>query len=152
MKRCAIKIGSDCTFFVDNVPSFVSGTGDLVSPVQIDLSKYFICIVHPQIHVDTKNAYSLITPHKPTNSLKQTILETQIQLWKETVVNDFEKPIFNLYPELSNIKNILYDSGALYASMTGSGSAFYGIFDKKPYLAEVLPACKIWTLQPNSVR
>jgi 4-diphosphocytidyl-2-C-methyl-D-erythritol kinase len=150
LKSYALQIGSDCTFFIDNKPALVSGRGDVINPIELDLNNYYISIVSPQIHVDTKNAYSLIKPHKKPYCLKETVFETPIQLWKEIVVNDFEEPIFKLHPELAEIKNYLYTKGAIYASMTGSGSALYGIFEKKPYLDEMLPSCKIWSNTPKS--
>ncbi len=149
LKVYASQIGSDCPFFIDNTPSFISGKGEIITPIQLDLSNYHTSIIYPQIHVDTKNAYSLITPHKQSRSLNDIISNTPIQSWRKTIFNDFEEPIFKLYPQLAEIKNCLYNSGALYASMTGSGSALYSIFEKKPYLAEVLPNCKIWTIPPK---
>lgn len=152
LKFFAAQIGSDCTFFMENKPCLVRGKGDVIEPIQLDLSNYYIAVIHPKIHVDTKNAYSLIIPHLPAHGLKQTTLNTPVQLWRKTLINDFEGPIFKLHPELAEIKQRIYDSGALYTSMTGSGSALYGIFDKNPYLAEVLPLCKIWTIPPQKVK
>jgi 4-diphosphocytidyl-2-C-methyl-D-erythritol kinase len=147
LKQYASQIGSDCTFFIENKPSFVSGTGNIIEPISLDLSQYYIVIIYPQIHVDTKNAYSLISPHKREKSLKEVIF-TPISTWREIIVNDFEAPIFQAYPQLADIKNGLYRHGAIYASMTGSGSALYGVFEKNPYLAEVYPSTKIWTTHP----
>ncbi len=150
LKIFASQIGSDCTFFVENKPSLVGGKGDVITPVELDLSKYYISIVYPQMHVDTKSAYSMVTPRKRKDSLQEIVLNTPIQSWKDKIVNDFEEPIFKAHPQLAEIKNILYNNGALYASMTGSGSALYGIFDKKPMLADTLPSCKIWTSEPKN--
>jgi len=147
LKSYASQIGSDCTFFIDNKPVLVSGIGNVINPVSFDLSKYYIYIVCPKIHVDTKNAYGLVTPHKKPYSLEQLAL-SPIQSWKGNIVNDFEEPIFNMYPDLAEIKNRLYTKGAVYASMTGSGSALYGIFKKKTYLSDSFPSCKIWTNSP----
>ncbi|HTA28526.1 MAG TPA: 4-(cytidine 5'-diphospho)-2-C-methyl-D-erythritol kinase [Bacteroidia bacterium] len=149
LKIFASQIGSDCTFFIENKPALVSGKGEVITPVQLDLSMYYISIVYPQLHIDTKNAYSLLTPRKRAHSLQEIVLNTPIQSWKEKVINDFEEPIFKAHSQLTEIKNILYTNGALYASMTGSGSALYGIFDKKPMLADVLPLCRIWTYEPK---
>ena len=147
LKLYASQIGSDCTFSIENKPAFVSGTGNIITPIKLDLSNYYIAIVYPQIHVDTKNAYSLIKPHKRKYSLKEAVL-TPIHTWKEMVINDFEEPIFKSHPQLAEIKNNLYNEGALYASMTGSGSALYGIFEKNPYIADKFPSCKVWTTHP----
>lgn len=149
LKLYASQVGSDCTFFIENKPALVNGRGDVITPIQLDLSRYYISIVYPQIHVDTKNAYNLITPGKKAYSLTEVILNEPIQLWKETVINDFEEPIFKSHPELAGIKSTLYNKGALYAAMTGSGSALFGIFEKKPSLSKVLPSCKIWTSIPQ---
>jgi 4-diphosphocytidyl-2-C-methyl-D-erythritol kinase len=148
LKLYTSQIGSDCTFFIDNKPALVGGKGDITTPVQLDLSKYYISVVYPQIHVDTKNAYSFITPHKKPYSLKEAAL-SPIHSWKENIINDFEEPIFKAHPQLAEIKNCLYNEGALYASMTGSGSALYGVFEKKPDIANALPSCKIWTTPPH---
>ncbi len=150
LKLYASQIGSDCTFFIDNMSSLVSGKGDVITPIPLDLSNHYISIIYPQIHVDTRNAYSLITPRKRAESLNQIILNSTINSWKEIIVNDFEEPIFNLHPELSQMKKRLYNEGAIYASMTGSGSALYGIFDKKPVLNDAFSSCKIWTIPPKS--
>ncbi len=152
LKNYAAQIGSDCTFFIENKPAIVTGTGNIITPIPLDLSSYYITIVYPQIHIDTKNAYCLITPKKRTNSLQEIALNMPVESWKDKVVNDFEEPIFKAYPQLAEIKNILYTNGALYASMTGSGSALYGIFDKKPVLNTMLPSCKIWTSQPKNAQ
>jgi len=148
LKSHASQIGSDCTFFIDNKPALVSGTGNITTPIQIDLSKYYISIVYPQIHIDTKNAYSLITPHKRPYSLRE-LIQTPIHAWKETIVNDFEEPIFKANRKLAEIKAFLYKQGAIYASMTGSGSALYGIFDKKPGLNTLPSSYKIWINSPQ---
>lgn len=147
LKIYASQIGSDCTFFIENRPALVTGTGNIINPISLDLNTYYIAIIYPQIHVDTKNAYSIITPHKRQNSLRDMI-QAPIATWKETIVNDFEEPIFKANPELAELKKLVYQQGALYASMSGSGSAIYGIFNKKPHL-EGLPATyKIWINSP----
>ncbi len=145
LKIYSSTIGSDCTFFLDNKPASITGKGDISMPIELDLSNYYISIVYPAIHVDTKNAYSLITPKKSSYSLKETILNLPVYKWKEKVINDFESPVFAAYPELANIKKMIYDKGALYVSMTGSGSALYGIFEEKPDLEDIFPEYKVWT-------
>ncbi len=144
----ASQIGSDCSFFIENRPSVVTGKGDIITPVNIDLSKYYITIVYPPIHVDTKNAYSHITPSEREYSLKDIVTSSPISSWKDAIVNDFEEPIFNIHPHLAEIKRQLYDEGALYASMTGSGAALYAIFEEKPNLAVKFPSCKVWITNP----
>ena len=96
-----------------------------------NLHGYYLCVVKPDVAVSTKEAYSAITPKKPAKSCRD-IVRQPIETWKEELVNDFEEPIFKMHPELAAIKQKLYDQGAVYASMSGSGSALYGIFKKEP--------------------
>lgn len=125
----AAKLGSDCPFFVYNSPMFVTGIGLELEPFQIDLSSYQIALVIPKIHVSTTLAYSLVNPKKPKIPLAE-ILSKPIENWKNNLINDFEEPVMEHFPALRNIKEKLYEQGAIYASMSGSGSAFYGIFHK----------------------
>jgi 4-diphosphocytidyl-2-C-methyl-D-erythritol kinase len=125
------QIGSDCAFFIKNKPVFASGKGDKFRDININLEKHHILLVKPEIHINTQIAYSLIKPDNNRNSLKE-IVEKPVTFWKNELVNDFEKPMFCRYPQLKAIKERLYREGAVYASMTGSGSALYGIFDKEP--------------------
>jgi len=143
LKIYASQIGSDCTFFIQNKPAVVSGVGNIITPIELDLSKYSTYLVYPQIHVDTKSAYSLVTPHKKPDSLHGLAL-SPIHTWKEKIINNFEEPVFKMHPQLAEIKNRLYNEGALYASMTGSGSALYGIFEKNIHPEIVFPSYKTW--------
>lgn len=123
----AMQIGSDCGFFILNKPCYVMGRGEVVQSIDVDLQGYFLVIVKPHIHVSTVEAYSMITPGLPLNDLSSSIASPP-EKWKDLVFNDFEKPIAEKFPVIQKIKSDLYDSGALYASMTGSGSAVFGIF------------------------
>jgi len=125
----AAQLGSDCPFFILNKPCFVTGKGEQMEAFSLDLSDYSIALIHPGIHIDTSWAFSEIKPYQPEKSLKQ-ILKQPLISWSSELVNDFEEPVLKEYPELIHIKKTLYESGALYASMTGSGSSFYGIFKK----------------------
>lgn len=125
----ASRLGSDCPFFVINKPAFAEGRGEILEPVPIDLSAYKFIIVNPRIHINTAKAFSGITPALPTKSLKE-IIQQPIDSWQNELVNDFEKPVFLQYPEIGIIKNKLYENGAVYASMSGSGSTVFGIFKK----------------------
>lgn len=124
----AMEIGADCPFFIYNQPMFASGTGTILEKNALCLSNYHIAIVKPDILISTKEAYSKCSPKIPSVNLKQKLTE-RISQWKEIITNDFESAFVNDYPELHDIKRKLYDFGAIYASMTGSGSAIYGIFD-----------------------
>lgn len=137
----ALQLGSDCPYFIINRPSFASGRGEFLEPVSLDLSGYSFLLVHPQIHVSTAEAFSLIRPGVPVDSLKQ-LVQQPITEWRDRVINDFETPLFEKHPVLAEIKNKLYQGGALFASLSGSGSSIYGIFEKNSvpsWLAEELP-------------
>ncbi|SRR5579871_4679867 len=125
----ASQLGSDCPFFIVNKPSFASGRGEILKEIQLDLSGYSFLLVHPDIHIHTSWAFSQPRISEKYSSIKEIIAQP-IFTWKEKLANDFEKVVFEKYPELKIIKEQLYSAGALYASMTGSGSAFYGIFEK----------------------
>lgn len=125
--KMANVLGADCPFFIINSPVFAEGTGDIISDVSLDLSDYWIAIVKPDISVSTRDAFSYVVPSTPEISLKE-IIRMPVDAWKEYMVNDFENSVFRKYPELKKIKEHLYEKGAIYASMSGSGSSFYGIF------------------------
>ncbi len=123
----ALQLGSDCPFFIINTPAFATGRGEILKPINVNLDGYSIVIVNPGIAISTKLAFSLITPKVPDTNMEAIICEP-VTSWKEKLINDFEQPIFNSFPELANIKETLYQKGAVYASMTGTGSTVYGIF------------------------
>lgn len=131
MQALASELGADCAFFINPVPSFATGIGEKLTTVDLDLSKYTLAIVKPPLKISTKEAFSRITPKHPQKHCLDIITQP-LETWKEELVNDFEQSIFHIYPETAYIKRTLYDIGAIYASMSGSGSAFYGIFDHKP--------------------
>lgn len=135
MVEYAAELGSDCSFFIRNHVAFGEEKGDILTPVNIDLSAYKIVIVVPEIHVNTRDAYKWMdenkkdnTNHHPFNQHRNIPLET----WKEELVNDFEIPVLSRHPEIRKIKELLYSKGAIYSSMTGSGAAVYGIFTDSP--------------------
>jgi 4-diphosphocytidyl-2-C-methyl-D-erythritol kinase len=125
----ALLLGSDCPFFMINKPALAEGRGEILEPLSLDLSSYKFIIINPGIYINTAKAFSGITPALPAKSLKE-IIDKPIDTWKDELINDFEKPVFLQYPEIEVIKNKLYDDGAVYASMSGSGSTVYGIFKK----------------------
>jgi len=135
LQKYAKKIGSDCAFFIENKPKFCYKKGDSFKNSNVDLSGKYILLIFPEIHVSTAEAYRGIVPTKPENMLKE-IIKQPITDWKYLMKNDFEETIFQLYPELNEIKKLLYSVGAIYASMSGSGSTMYGIFEKKIILSE----------------
>lgn len=134
MERYAARLGADCAFFIEAEPAYAEGIGDVLMPADGpdgNLQGYYLCVVKPDVAVSTKEAYSAITPKKPAKSCRD-IVRQPIETWKEELVNDFEESIFKMHPELAAIKLKLYDQGAAYASMSGSGSALYGIFKEEP--------------------
>jgi len=125
----ALNLGSDCPFFIYNTPQFAKGRGENMTSVQLDLSDYSIHIICPGIHVSTAAAFKTIIPKAAAFNL-YTIADIAIDDWKHHIQNDFEGPVFQQHPEIGAIKSELYKQGAIYASMSGSGSAVYGIFKK----------------------
>ncbi len=136
LEKIASELGADCPVFIKNKPVFASGIGNVFSPIKLSLKDYFLLLVKPDIHVSTPEAYSLVTPQMPEKSLKELICEP-ITSWRNSIKNDFEKSVFSRYPEIETIKKQMYDAGALYASMSGSGSSVYGIFETPPYEKDV---------------
>ena len=132
--RIVSGLGSDCAFFIKNLPVFAVGKGDEFTGMDIDLSGYYILAVHPSIHSNTKEAYEGLAPGSPAYDLKAVIAQKPVRAWKDLVVNDFEASLFKKHPEIKALKDQLYAAGALYASMSGSGSAVFGIFEKDPNL------------------
>ena len=127
LEKYAARIGADCAFFIRNKPAFATGIGNILTPADISLAGYTLVLVKPEIHISTKDAYAQVTPTKPTLSIKE-IVQLPLSEWRTLLVNDFEKSVFAKYPEMQSIKEKLYDIGAEYASMSGSGSTFFGIF------------------------
>lgn len=125
----ALQLGSDCPFFIYNTPCFAGGRGEQLKPVSLDLSGYEIRIHDPGIHIRTAAAFKAVTPKHPPFDLHK-LPETRPEEWKEFLSNDFEEPVFQLHPQLAALKERFYEEGAVYASMSGSGSAIYGIFPK----------------------
>ncbi len=127
LMQYALTLGSDCPFFILNSPAYATGRGEILKTIHVNLDGYTIVIVNPDITISTKLAFSLITPKVPDTNLEAIICEP-VSTWKDNLINDFEEPIFNSFPEIANIKQTLYQKGAVYASMSGTGSTVYGIF------------------------
>jgi 4-diphosphocytidyl-2-C-methyl-D-erythritol kinase len=126
--KYALELGSDCPFFNINKPCYARGRGEILEPVTVDLSAYRIVLVNPGIHVSTKDAFAQLTPKVPQMNILE-IIEQPIIKWKDSLSNDFEQTVFSLHPPIKEIKDQLYDEGALYASMSGTGSTVYGLFE-----------------------
>ena len=127
MEKHAARLGADCAFFIQNQPVFATGTGNVFERVSLSLADYTLVLVKPDISVSTREAYGGIRPRRPETSLKE-IIRRPVEEWRDCMKNDFEESVFARHPEIAAIKDKLYDIGATYASMTGSGSAVYGLF------------------------
>jgi 4-diphosphocytidyl-2-C-methyl-D-erythritol kinase len=124
----ALKLGSDCPFFIINKPCFATRRGEFLTLVDVNLSNYKFIVVNPGIHISTGEAFSLTVPEAVTKSIKDIILQP-IDTWRKELKNDFEEPLFKKYIVIKEVKDKMYNAGAVYASMTGSGSTVYGIFE-----------------------
>ena len=151
LEKYAARLGADCPFFINAEPAYAEGIGEILSPVEITdntLSGYTLVIVKPQVSVSTKEAFAGITPRMPEVSCRE-IVAMPIEQWKGLLTNDFEESVFAQHPELHDIKNKLYEAGAAYAQMSGSGSSIFGIFKTAPDNATIQNAfggSKIYTI------
>jgi 4-diphosphocytidyl-2-C-methyl-D-erythritol kinase len=128
----ALQLGSDCPFFIINKPCFATGRGEILEEINLDLSSYKTILVNPNIHVNTAEAFASLDSNNfsPIGELQNQIKQ-DIATWKNTIKNDFEKPVFEKYPEIAQIKNKLYENGAMYSAMSGSGSTVFAISEKE---------------------
>lgn len=129
LSKMALELGSDCPFFIHNTPQFAQGRGELLEAIELDLSAYSLQLICPKVHISTAAAFSGIQPKTSPIDLR-AIATLPIQDWKEKISNDFETTIFKIHPVLDSIKNQLYEGGAIYAAMSGSGSTIFGLFEK----------------------
>ncbi|MBO4722370.1 MAG: 4-(cytidine 5'-diphospho)-2-C-methyl-D-erythritol kinase [Muribaculaceae bacterium] len=128
MARLAATLGADCPFFIYNQPMMATGIGDVLTPIDVSISGLYLFLVKPAVSVPTKVAYSRVTPAPSTSPLEADVARNVSQ-WSGVVKNDFEPSVFSAFPELAAIKSAIENGGALYASMSGSGSSIFGIFD-----------------------
>ncbi len=138
MTDYAARLGADCAFFILSRPAYAEGIGERLEPIALDLSRYWIAVVRPDIPVSTKEAFSLIRPHRPKKKCRDVVMQP-IETWRNDLVNDFEQSVFALHPEIGAIKEQLYSLGAVYAAMTGSGSSVFGLFTANINLSEHFP-------------
>lgn len=137
LQRYAARLGADCAFFVTAEPSFATGIGDVLTPMSdqcAHLKGLYLLIVKPPVAISTAQAFSFVKPQPPIIICKDIVAQPINDEWRKHLNNDFELSIFNVYPEIRSIKQQLYDIGAMYAQMSGSGSAFFGIFKTRPTL------------------
>jgi 4-diphosphocytidyl-2-C-methyl-D-erythritol kinase len=130
LEEYAAVLGSDCPFFIQNTPQIGRGRGEILEPIDLSLKGVHLVLVNPGIHVGTKEAYAGVIPSTPIVQLEEVLADRS--RWKDELVNDFEPSIFQNHPDIRKIKEKLYDSGAFYAAMSGSGSSVFGLFDEKP--------------------
>ncbi len=142
LRSLAVQLGMDCSFFIDNVPALSTGRGEFLKPVSLNLDGYYLVIVKPPIHVSTAAAFLGIRPLFRENSIEE-IAALPLQEWKRELQNDFEASVFNLYPDIQEIKNSLYRHGAKYAAMSGSGSAVFGLFSEDQNQLD-FPGCQVF--------
>ena len=131
----AARLGADCAFFISSRPAYAEGIGEKLQPIALDLSGWYLAIVRPAIPVSTKEAFSLINPHHPAKNCRDVVMQP-VETWRDALVNDFEQSVFALHPEIGAIKDRLYEMGAVYAAMSGSGSSLYGLFRQPVVLDE----------------
>jgi 4-diphosphocytidyl-2-C-methyl-D-erythritol kinase len=144
LRNYASQLGSDCAFFVEDKPMLGIGRGEQLEELPLSLNGYYLILVKPDIHVATADAYAGVKPHLLTPGLSE-ILKHPIAEWKEYLINDFEKSVFKKYPAIELIKEELYRQGALYASMSGSGSSVFGIFKSRIELSQQFAGMQYWT-------
>lgn len=130
LKQYAAQLGSDVPFFIDNKPAFAEGRGEIMTPVDLDLSAYNIIIEKPEVSVSTREAYAHVRPHESDVNFAEVVRNVPVHEWEKYLYNDFEDSVFPKYPQIAEIKRKFYESGAFYAAMSGSGSAVFGIFPK----------------------
>ncbi len=136
-------LGSDCPFFIKNEPAFVTGRGEKLETISSFLNGYYMVLIYGGLHISTKEAYAGITP-KPSDEQLLIRIHQPIETWKYSIKNDFEAVVFEKYPALAEMKDQLYASGALYASLTGTGSCLYGLFKSKPQVLPQLQSSICW--------
>jgi 4-diphosphocytidyl-2-C-methyl-D-erythritol kinase len=131
LKQYALQLGSDCPFFIENKPMLATGRGEHMRPVSPLLKGWHLVLILPGLHVSTQEAFMGCTP-KPLADPIESIIEQPVTTWRDKLINQFEETVFLKHPRLAHIKQLLYDQGAAYASMSGTGSTVYGLFSKQP--------------------
>ncbi len=147
----AAKLGSDCAFFVYEKPKLAKGRGEVLSDINVSVQSSHIVLIKPPIHINTAEAYSLVEPAVPEKSIEK-IINQDISTWKDELKNDFEGPVFNKYPYIKKIKETLYNNGAFYSSLSGSGSSVYGLFKNKVSVSwmKLFKDCFVFESEINS--
>lgn len=145
LQKYAQQLGSDCAFFLQDQPMLGLERGDRLEEIRINLRGKFLVLLKPSVHVSTADAYQGVSPQKPTIHLKTFLESNPLLLWRIPIKNDFEPSVFVKYPIISDYKNKLYQAGAIYASMSGSGSSIFGIFDEAFDASATFPVDLLWS-------
>ena len=132
LESYAEQLGSDCPFFISNTPALATGTGTELSEINVDLQGFYLLLVNPGVHISTQEAYAKINPQPPQYDISDLVVNHSPEFWKARLQNDFEQSIFEKYPLLHQLKESFYEQGAVYSSMSGSGSTIFGLFKEKP--------------------
>ena len=143
LETYARQLGSDCAFFIQNRPLYCFEKGDHFQDIDVSLRGYTVVLVYPNLAISTAEAYASVRPQKPVASLR-TLLKNPVGTWRNTIRNDFETSLFPIYPILNTVKQELYQAGAVYASMSGSGSTIYGIFEQAVSLPDYFHPYQVW--------
>ena len=143
LENYARQLGSDCAFFVQNRPVYCVEKGDVFEDIAVDLRGHYLLLVYPNVAISTAEAYAAIRPSRPKTALRDDLQEP-LNTWRSTIHNDFEDSLFPRYPILARLKQSLYEMGAVYASMSGSGSTVYGIFDAPPLVPNQFQDYSVW--------
>lgn len=138
MIEYAARLGADCAFFVLNQPCYAEGIGEKLQPISLNLKGWYLAVVRPDIPVSTREAFSLIVPTHPEKNCRDIVMQP-VETWRHELTNDFEKSVFAIHPEIGAIKDQLYEMGAVYAAMSGSGSSLFGLF-RQPVNLDVFNA------------
>lgn len=136
LETYAAKLGADCAFFIQNRPTFAEGVGNLFSPIDFSLKGYQYLLVKPDVFVSTRDAFAHIIPHRPHYAVRE-VIKQPITEWKNCLLNDFEASVFPQFPIIGEIKEKLYQHGALYASMSGSGSSVFALFKPEDHIPQI---------------
>lgn len=145
LKEYAAMLGSDCAFFIEGKPMIGMGRGEVLSDIRLSLKGKYLLILKPEVHISTAQAFAGVTPGNPTADLRLILEGHNLDAWKGTLKNDFEEPLFKQFPLLEALHQKLYAFGASYASMTGSGSAVFGIFENAVDLRKEFDSVVYWS-------
>lgn len=147
VKKYASQLGSDCAYFIKRGSQFARGRGELLEHIDLNLKNYFLCLIKPDIHVSTAQAFSGVKKRGESNNSLKELIQLPVNDWKNVLQNDFEESVFKMYPELASIKNKLYEMGAEYAAMSGSGSTILGLFKILPDLSRMSKSYTVFTCE-----